>query len=54
MGIGLSPFFVINGLWSEIPIFTQRAPEGAAVGSLIGTSFQVIAFAFLVSNLLLF
>lgn len=44
MGIGLSPFFIINGLWSEIPIFTQKAPEGVAVGSLVGTSFQVSSF----------
>ena len=44
MGIGLSPFFIINGLWSEIPIFTQEAPEGQAVGSLVGTSFQVGCF----------
>jgi hypothetical protein len=46
MGIGLSPFFIINGLWSEIPIFTQEAPEGPAVGSLVGTSFQVSFLCF--------
>ncbi len=45
MGIGLSPFFIINGLWSEIPIFTQHAPESQAVGSLVGTSFQVGVFS---------
>jgi hypothetical protein len=44
MGIGLAPFFIINGLWSEIPIFTQQAPEAVAVGSLVGTSFQVRLF----------
>jgi hypothetical protein len=46
MGIGLSPFFVINGLWSEIPIFTLEAPERQAVGSLVGTSFQVGCYSF--------
>jgi hypothetical protein len=49
MGIGLSPFFIINGLWSEIPIFTQVAPEAQAVGSLVGTSFQVSSLSSLQS-----
>jgi hypothetical protein len=51
MGIGLSPFFIINGLWSEIPIFTLEAPEHQAVGSLVGTSFQVVVFCALFGEL---
>jgi hypothetical protein len=39
--LGFAPFGIINGMWSQLAVMRNSAPEGMQIGTIVGSVYNV-------------